>query len=64
MSRETWATFSVKDHCSEYAFVREVMLYDRLVIPIPPDAEDGIYRGKVTVNDVPIPGVLLTSITP
>ena len=40
MSRETWATFSVKDHCEEYAFVREVMLYDRLVIPIPPDAAE------------------------
>ena len=40
MSRETWATFSVNDHCDEYAFVREVMLYDRLVIPIPSDATE------------------------
>jgi hypothetical protein len=33
---ELWGTFSVKDHLRERAFVAEVLLYDRLVIPRPP----------------------------
>src|SRR5713101_1101904 len=37
MGKEVWGTFSVKDHCTPNAFVAEVMLYDRLVIPAPPD---------------------------
>ena len=37
MGKQVWGTFSVKDHCDPNAFVAEVMLYDRLVIPIPPD---------------------------
>lgn len=37
MSKQVWGTFSVKDHCDPGAFVSEVMLYDRLVIPFPPD---------------------------
>jgi hypothetical protein len=42
MSREVWGTFAINDHCRERAFVADVMLYDRLVIPVPPDtlAED------------------------
>ena len=40
MSKQVWATFSVKDHCDPNAFVAEVMLYDRLVIPIPPDDQE------------------------
>ena len=40
MSRQVWGTFSVKDHCLPRAFVAEVMLYDRLVVPIPPDATE------------------------
>jgi hypothetical protein len=39
MSKQVWGTFSVKDHCDPNAFVAEVMLYDRLVIPVPPDNE-------------------------
>ncbi len=39
MSREVWGTFSVKDHCKQRAFVAEVLLYDRLVIPYPPNDE-------------------------
>lgn len=34
--KELWATYSVKDHRLPRAFVADVMLYDRLVIPIPP----------------------------
>jgi len=37
MSKQVWGTFSVKDHCDPNAFVAEVMLYDRLVVPVPPD---------------------------
>jgi hypothetical protein len=37
MSRERWGTFSVVDHQRPKAFVAEVLLYDRLIIPIPPD---------------------------
>ena len=40
MSKFVWGTFSVKDHRRPDAFVAEVMLYDRLVIPIPPDAKE------------------------
>jgi hypothetical protein len=40
MSRQVWGTFSVKDHSSPHAFVAEVMLYDRLVIPVPPDTAE------------------------
>ncbi len=34
---EVWGTFSVKDHARPRPFVADVMLYDRLVIPYPPD---------------------------
>lgn len=33
MSRETWAVYSVRDHKQPYAFVADVLLYDRLRIP-------------------------------
>jgi hypothetical protein len=36
MAREVWGTFAVSDHCSARAFVADVMLYDRLVVPVPP----------------------------
>jgi hypothetical protein len=39
MSFETWGTFSVTDHLGPRAFVADVVLYDRLVIPVP-DAEE------------------------
>lgn len=34
--REVWGTFSVKDHLRDHAFEAESLLYDRLVIPVPP----------------------------
>ncbi len=40
MGKQVWGTFSVKDHCKPRAFVAEVMLYDRLVIPVPPDDKE------------------------
>ena len=36
---ELWGTFSVMDHVREGAFLAEVVMYDRLVIPVPPDPE-------------------------
>ena len=40
MSRQHWGTFSVRDHLQPYAFITEVFLYDRLIIPHPADNED------------------------
>jgi len=40
MSHELWGTYSVKDHCEPKAFVADIMLYDRLVIPFPPDEDE------------------------
>lgn len=37
MTIERWGTFSVIDHKNAAALVPEVLLYDRLVIPFPPD---------------------------
>ncbi|HEV2268661.1 MAG TPA: hypothetical protein VGR92_04310 [Steroidobacteraceae bacterium] len=39
---QLWATFSVKDHCQPGAFVAEVLLYDKLLIPVVPTEEDGL----------------------
>lgn len=39
MAFQTWGTFSVTDHLSARAFVADVLLYDRLVIPVPDDKE-------------------------
>src|SRR5580700_8177567 len=35
--RERWGAFSVRDHVSDAPFVSEVLLYDRLIIPVPAD---------------------------
>jgi hypothetical protein len=50
MSRERWGTFSVMDHQLPNAFVAEVLLYDRLVIPVPPN-EDERKRWRETKRD-------------
>ncbi len=42
MVRQVWGTFSVKDHCEPRAFVADVMIYDRLVIPFPPDENERV----------------------
>jgi hypothetical protein len=33
--RERWGAFSVRDHINSAPFVSEVLLYDRLIVPIP-----------------------------
>jgi hypothetical protein len=40
MSRERWGTFSVNDHLRPRAFVADVLLYDKLIIPVPPTTEE------------------------
>jgi hypothetical protein len=40
MSREVWGTYSVKDHLNANAFLADLMLYDRLVLPIPEEQLD------------------------
>lgn len=41
MDWELWGTFSVGDHLRRRAFVSDVLLYDRLVIPTPPESDVG-----------------------
>jgi hypothetical protein len=36
MPIERWGTFAVNDHLRKKAFVADVLLYDKLVIPYPP----------------------------
>jgi hypothetical protein len=40
MRRERWGTFSVIDHKDPAGLIPEVLLYDRLMIPVPPTADD------------------------
>jgi hypothetical protein len=42
---ELWGTFSVRDHLQPCAFVADVLLYDRLVVPVPP-ADDPVERQR------------------
>ena len=39
MTHERWGTFAVNDHLREQPFAIDVLLYDRLVIPYPPENE-------------------------
>ena len=40
MKTELWGTFSVRDHMRRRAFVADVLLYDRLMIPRPTTPEE------------------------
>ena len=42
MTRQRWGTFAVADHLSTRAFITEVFLYNRLVIPYPPSPEERV----------------------
>lgn len=42
MTKEVWATYSVKDHQQPRAFIDDVMFYDRLVLPVPPRVPDEV----------------------
>ena len=45
--RERWGTFSVQDHMTQAPFVSDVLLYDRLIIPVPPEdgSQDHFWKG-------------------
>lgn len=43
MSRERWGTFSVRDHTFPNPFAADVLMYDRLVIPYPPEDKRGLW---------------------
>src|SRR6266487_250237 len=38
--RERWGTLSVRDHLDTRGLVGDLVLYDRLVFPVPPDEEE------------------------
>lgn len=38
--RELWASMSVADHTRPYPFLAEVLLFDRVVVPAPPEGDD------------------------
>jgi hypothetical protein len=40
MSSERWGAFSVIDHIDAAALAADVLLYDRLVLPVPPDEKE------------------------
>jgi hypothetical protein len=42
VSRQRWGTFSVVDHQRPRAFVAEVLLYDKLIIPTPSDTAERV----------------------
>ena len=44
MAKRLWGCYSVADHLSEHAFVADLLLYDRLLIPTP--APDDLERWK------------------
>jgi len=46
-----WGTFSVKDHLREDAFVSEVLIYDRLVLPVPVDDNERSRWRRPNPND-------------
>lgn len=55
MSRQVWSTYSVTDHLQPRALAADIMLFDRLVFPVPEIASfpyqeyvPGVNRGLVT----------------
>jgi hypothetical protein len=44
MDWELWGTFSVGDHLRRRAFIADVLLYDHLVVPAPPEDDDDEWR--------------------
>lgn len=40
MALQIWGTFSVSDHLAQRPFIADVLLYDRLVVPVPGDDID------------------------
>lgn len=51
MTQEVWGTFSVRDHCAPNAFVADVLIYDRLVLPVPADDRERARWRRPNAND-------------
>jgi len=41
---QLWGTFSVADHLRSRAFASDVLVYDRLIVPVPPDEDRDRWR--------------------
>ena len=39
MALQLWGTYSVADHCTAFPFVADMLLYDRLIVPVPPEGD-------------------------
>ena len=39
MAAEIWAAYSVRDHLRPNAFLADVVMYDHLVVPVPPPGD-------------------------
>lgn len=46
MSQERWGIFAVNDHLQRHPFFVDVLLYDRLVIPYPPDDDRQLWTAQ------------------
>jgi hypothetical protein len=44
MSRQIWGCYAVNDHLQKNAFVADVLLFERLVIPVPPENDPEALR--------------------
>jgi hypothetical protein len=51
MPREVWGTYSVTDHKAPRAFIADVMLYDRLVLPVPMKGEWELWEQRQWAPD-------------
>ena len=40
MGREVWGAYSVRDHLEPHPWAADVLLYDRLLIPVPPSQDE------------------------
>ena len=44
MAEQLWGTYSVADHKQPYAFIADLILYDRLVVPVPPSNDPAEWK--------------------
>src|SRR5260370_1588495 len=46
MARRRWGCYSVADHLEDRAFVADLLLYDRLVVPVPAPDDVARWEGR------------------
>src|SRR4051794_20595427 len=44
MAEQLWGTYSVADHCTTYPFVADLVLYDRVLVPVPPNDDEDEWK--------------------